>query len=71
MKSNRKSKLFIIAIISFSIFSAVFLEMQDVDIDQLVAESDFADIYINDSSYLPDVKIVKEVLKSIFNVVRS
>ncbi len=71
MKSNQKSKFLIIAVFICSVFSAVFLEMQDVDIDQLAAESDFADIYMNDSSYLPDVKIVKEVLKSIFNVVRS
>lgn len=71
MKSNQKSKFLILAVFICSVFSAVFLEMQNVEIDQLVAESDFTDIYINDNSYLPDVKIVKEVLKSIFNVVRS
>lgn len=71
MKNNLKSKFLIIAILIFSLSSAVFLEMQDIEIDHLVLEADFADININDSSHLPDVKILKEVLKSIFNVVRS
>ena len=71
MKNNLKSKFLIIAILIFSLSSAVFLEMQDIEIDHLVLETDFAEININDSFHLPDVKILKEVLKSIFNVVKS
>lgn len=71
MKDNQKSKFLLTIIILLSVFSTVFLEMQDERTNQLTSESDFAEAYISDSSFLPDVKIVKEVLKSIFNVVRS
>jgi hypothetical protein len=71
MKNNIRSKTLFAFVIILSFLSAVYLELQEVDLYQVSGEPNFAEAYICDNSFLPDVKIVKEILKSIFNVVRS
>ena len=70
MKYSFKSKMWVILIICVSISSSLYLETQSSDINQLMEVEKFTEIYMEEESFLPDVKIVKELLKSIFNVVK-
>ena len=69
MKHKISVKLAIIAIVFFSIGSSVYLQSQSAIQSELQIENSLAETNIKEGFYLPDVKFVKEMLRSIFNVV--
>lgn len=70
MKHHLKTKYLLIALVLCSMMSAVYLNFQAYEMENMLVEQNFSNIYIKDASILPDVKFVKELLKSIFNIVK-
>jgi Flp pilus assembly protein protease CpaA len=70
MKDKLNLKFLLVSILLMSLFSTIFLQMNDVNLEQMMEKENFAQSYVHDKSNLPDVQIVKEVFKSIFNIVK-
>lgn len=69
MKHKISVKFAIAAIVFFSIGSSLYLQSQTAIQSELRIENALVETNIKEGFYLPDVKFVKEILRSIFNVV--
>lgn len=70
MKHHLKAKYLIVVLVLSSLVSALYLDFQAYEMKDILLKQNFTKIYAEETSYLPDVKFVKELLKSIFNVVK-
>ena len=71
MKHHLKAKYLIVVLVLCSVISALYLDFQAYEMKDMLVEQNYSNTYIKDVSCLPDVKFVKELLKSIFNVVKA
>ncbi|MBK8627185.1 MAG: hypothetical protein IPN86_16945 [Saprospiraceae bacterium] len=71
MKRNLNTKSFIFLLIFCSCLSAAYLEYNDPKSAILSDGHSFVEHYIKENTYLPEVKFVKELLRTIFNVVNA
>ena len=71
MKSRINTKHAFIALLVVSIYCAFYLQYQTNIQSPATAEIKFVETSIQEGTYLPDVKIVKEILKNIFNIVKA
>lgn len=69
MDRNIIKKSVLAILIVFSIWSALYLQLNDPTSNLLEGHHGFVGQYIKEKSYLPEVKFVKELLRTIFNVV--
>ncbi|MEY3421354.1 MAG: hypothetical protein RIR48_1646 [Bacteroidota bacterium] len=70
MKNNVKPAILIGLIFIVSLFSAIYLQKQDFFEYHELTAIEFSDTYVSDNNILPDVKFLKEVLKSFFNIIK-
>ncbi len=70
MKRNLKIKLLLSIVVICSLMSALYLEFHIDSYKNMGDEQRFAELYMTEKNYLPDVKFLKELLKSFFNVVK-
>jgi hypothetical protein len=71
MERNAKTKSILIVLIFCSVLSAAYLQFNDPSTSTLSTHHSFVEQYIKEKSYLPEVKFVKELLRTIFNVVNA
>ncbi len=71
MKYAFRPQKIILVVVFCSMLSALYLEFHGSEVSQIICEKDFVQACIKETSYLPDVKLVKELLRSIFNVVNA
>lgn len=71
MERNIKTKTILIGFIICSVFSALYLQCNDPSISSLSDHQSFMTQYLKENNYLPEVKFVKELLRTIFNVVNA
>jgi len=71
MKSRINTKHAFIALLVVSIYCAFYLQFQTNVPSSVSTDIPFVESSLKETTYLPDVKIVKEVLKNIFNIVRA
>lgn len=71
MKNKIFNKFALVLLVCFSLFCFSYLQVQKKGYSQQTSFSEVVDASIKEGKYIPDVKIVKEILKSIFNVVKT
>jgi hypothetical protein len=71
MKDKLKISPITIGIVLISGFCAAYLQIHGVEESMLMSESKMLEASIQEGAHLPDVTFVKEILKSIFNIVRA
>ncbi len=71
MKYPQKLKYVVITVIFCSVVSSLYLEFRNPSSSFFTGQPIAMEQYIKESTYLPDVKFVKEILKTFFNVVNS
>jgi hypothetical protein len=71
MKRSLNTKTFLLLLIFCSVFSTLYLAFNDPSSSGIANQHSFVDHYIKEKSYLPEVKFVKELLRTIFNVVNA
>lgn len=71
MKSKVNTKHAFIALLVVSIYCAFYLQYQTNVPTSVSADIQFVESSMKEGTYLPDVKIVKEILKNIFNIVKA
>lgn len=71
MKSRINTKHAFIALLVVSIYCAFYLQYQTNIQSPVSSELPFVESTIKEGTYLPDVKILKEILKNIFNIVKA
>ena len=69
MKSKLKPSLIFDLIFFVSISCTIYLQFQDFFEYHDLMPVDFTETYVAENSGLPDVRFLKEVLKSIFNII--
>lgn len=71
MKGKVNIRHAFVALLSISIYCAFYLQYQTNIQSATVIDIQMVESTIHEGTYLPDVKIVKEILKNIFNIVRA
>ena len=69
MKSKLKPSLIFGLIFFVRISCTIYLQFQDFFEYHDLMPVDFTETYVAENSGLPDVRFLKEVLKSIFNII--
>ncbi|MBK8053491.1 MAG: hypothetical protein IPK35_09505 [Saprospiraceae bacterium] len=69
MKSKLKPSLYFGLIFMVSISCTIYLQSQDFFEYHDLMPVDFTETYVMENSELPDLNFLKEVLKSIFNII--
>lgn len=71
MKRQINPKFVLVLLVSCSILSAAYLEFNGPINEVIGGQHEMVENYIKEKTYLPEVKFIKEVLKTIFNVVNA
>ncbi len=71
MKYPQKLRYAVIAVVLCSVVSSLYLEFRNPSSAFFIDQPVGMDQYIKESTYMPDIKFVKEILKTFFNVVNS
>jgi hypothetical protein len=71
MKRHFNPKFVLVLLVFCSILSAAYLEFNGPINEVMSGQQSLVENYIKEKAYLPEVKFIKEVLKTIFNVVNA
>lgn len=70
MKNSLKPIFYFALLVFISISCTVYLQSQDFFYHEQFSVVEIAESYVPENANLPDVKFIKEVLKTIFNIIK-
>ncbi len=71
MKNQFQKKSLVALVIVCSMFSSVYLQLSDSKRSTNLDRQSVTGQYIREQGYAPEVKIVKTIIRTIFNVVKA
>ncbi|MFN8338086.1 MAG: hypothetical protein U0T36_03625 [Saprospiraceae bacterium] len=71
MKNPFQKKSFIILVVVCSLISSLYLQMSDNRKSSQMDRQSLVGQYIKEKGYAPEVKIVKTIIRTIFNIVKT